>query len=248
MRVRLSSPAPGGFEGTLQDEDPALGSVGAGWVIWSQSMAPGDDPQYVDITQFASLSDALDELHPHSIYNDLAPEYFSNSPNEPGIPQLVLQAMLVRMNGLHQGIHRELVRDNPFGVWPLMRAFFELEIAMLYTSRHPRVITAFASRASGRQQSDITLPSMQRMLHNVRDEIPSGRLAYDQFCDLAHTGALATWSAFEVTNNDDGTLKLDWSSQPRFRQGQALIAAAQLKQLSESTISIFRELASQMLS
>jgi hypothetical protein len=210
-------------------------------------MTKSDDSRYADTSQFASIPDALEEVHPHSTYNDLAAEYFSNTPEEPGIPQLVLQAMLARMNGLHQGIHRELAHDNPFGVWPLLRAFFELEVAMLYVSRYPRLITAFTVGPSAKGRGDIPLPSMQKMLHDVRDEIPTGAEAYRELCDLAHTGALATWSAFNVARDDDDTLNLSWSSQPRFRDGQALIAAAQLKQLSESTIYVFRELVQQLL-
>lgn len=211
-------------------------------------MTSTDGSEFVDTSQFASIADALEAVHPRSIYNDLAPLYFSSVPEEPGVPQLVLQAMLVRMNGLHQGIHRELANDNPFGVWPLMRAFFELEVAMLYVSRYPALITAFATRHSDKSGDDISLPSMQKMLHKIRDEIPAGRDAYRQFCDMAHTGSLATWSAFNVKSHDlDGTLTLEWSSQPRFRDGQALIAAAQLKQLSETTISSFKYLASQIL-
>jgi hypothetical protein len=210
-------------------------------------MKKNDDPDFVDPSQFASISDALEALHPHSLYNDLAPKYFSNSPAEPGIPQLVLQALLVRMNGLHQGIHRELVNDNPFGVWPLMRSFFELEVAMLYVSRHPQLISAFAERPSANAPNTISLPSMQKLLHKVRDAIPTGVHAYREFSDMAHTGVLATWSAFNTTRNDDGTLNLEWSSQPRFREGQLLIAAAQLKQLSESTIFIFQDLAQKIL-
>jgi hypothetical protein len=210
-------------------------------------MAKPDDSQFVDTSQFASVDDALQAVHPYSMYNDLAPEYFSNSPEEPGIPQLVLQAMLVRMNGLHQGIHRELVNDNPFGVWPLMRSFFELEVAILYVSHYPRLITAFASGLSGTGQNDISLPSMQKMLHKIRDVIPTGAEAYRQFCDMAHVGALATWSAFNVMDEGDGTLHLEWSSQPRFRDGQVLIAAAQLKQLSETTVLAFKELVEKIL-
>ncbi len=76
-------------------------------------MTKSDDSQYVDTSQFASISDALEIVHPRSAYNDLAVEYFSNTPEDVGIPQLVLQSLLARMNGLHQGIHRELVHDNP---------------------------------------------------------------------------------------------------------------------------------------
>ena len=84
------------------------------------------------------------------------------------------------------------------------------------------------------------------MLHEVRDEIETGAEAYRELCDMAHTGSLATWSAFNVSRDDD-TVKVSWSSQPRFRDGQALIAAAQLKQLSESTIYIFHEMVQQFL-
>ena len=206
-----------------------------------------DDSRHVDTSQFASLSDALQSTHPRSTYNDLASECFSNTPEEAEIPQLVLQSMLVRMNGLHQGIHRELSLDNPFGVWPLMRAFFELDVAMLYVSRYPRLITAFTVGLSAKKRRDIPLPSMQKILFEVRDEIEAGAEAYRELCDMAHTGSLATWSAFNVMRDDDDTLNLSWSSQPRFREGQALIAAAQLKQLSESTIYIFHELLRQFL-
>ena len=198
-------------------------------------MTDPDESRHVDTSQFESLSDALEKTHPRS------------TPEEAEIPQLVLQSILVRMNGLHQGIHRELTLDNPFGVWPLMRAFFELEVAMLYVSRYPHLITAFTVGPSAKKRGDIPLPSMQKMLHSVRDEIETGAEAYREFCDMAHTGSLATWSAFNVSRDDDDTLNVSWSSQPRFRDGQALIAAAQLKQLSESTIYIFHELVQRFL-
>lgn len=207
---------------------------------------PEDLPR-VDTTQFASLSDAIESVHPHSTYNDLAAEIFSSTPEEPGIPQLVLQSLLARMNGLHQGIHRELVLDNPFGVWPLLRAFFELEVAMFYVTRHPRLITGFTVGASAKARGEIPLPSMQKMLHNVRHEIPAGSAAYREFCDMTHPGALATWSAFNVRRDQDDILNLSWSSQPRFREGQALIAAAQLREVADSSIFAFRELVKQHL-
>ncbi len=128
-----------------------------------------------------------------------------------------------------------------------MRAFFELQVAMLYVSRKPQLITAFTVGRSGRMRGDSPLPSMQKMLHHVRDAIPTGAKAYRELCDMAHTGALATWSAFNVARDNDDILNLNWSSQPRFRDGQALIAAAQLKQLSESTIPLFRELVQKFL-
>ena len=207
-------------------------------------MTNPDESRHVDTSQFASISDALESTHPRSTYNDLASQYFANTPEEAEIPQLVLQSILVRMNGLHQGIHRELTLDNPFGVWPLMRSFFELEVAMLYVSRYPRLITV---GPSAKKRGDIPLPSMQKMLYEVRDEIETGAEAYRELCDMAHTGSLATWSAFNVRRDDDETLNVSWSSQPRFRDGQALIAAAQLKQLSESTIYILHELIQQFL-
>ena len=124
---------------------------------------------------------------------------------------------------------------------------FELEVAMLYVSRYPRLITAFTVGLSAKKRRDIPLPSMQKILFEVRDEIEAGAEAYRELCDMAHTGSLATWSAFNVMRDGEDTLNLSWSSQPRFREGQALIAAAQLKQLSESTIYIFHELLRQFL-
>ncbi len=36
------------------------------------------------------------------------------------------------MAGLHRGIWQWLADDNPYAVWPLMRASFELEVTMVY--------------------------------------------------------------------------------------------------------------------
>ena len=82
------------------------------------------------------------------------------------------------------------------------------------------------------------------MLHLVRDVIPSGVAAYEEFSDATHAGVRPTWMAHTVHQEEDGT-SLSWSSRPRFRPEQVPLAAGQLRQLVEGCDFTFAELAEQ---
>lgn len=194
------------------------------------------------------MEGAAQRLAPGDTYDQLARRFFASNPSgEIRMNQLVLLGILVRMNGLHQGTLRELENDNPHAVWPLMRAYFELEVAMLYISRHPQYLTSLAERPSGDNVGALALPKMATMLRNVKDVIPAGAQAYSELSDITHPGVLATWSGHAVSPNDDGSLLLQWSSQPRFRPEQLPIAAAQLEELIQGTQGTFIQLAEQHL-
>jgi hypothetical protein len=198
----------------------------------------------VDATWFTTMEDATQRLAPGDAYDQLTRRFFTSNPSgEIRMNQLVLLALLVRMNGLHQGTLRELANDNPHAVWPLMRAYFELEVAMLYISRHPQYLMSLAEKPSGDNLGAPALPKMTTMLRAVKDVIPAGADAYRQLSDIAHPGVLATWSGHTVSLNDDGSLLLQWSPHPRFRPEQLPIAAAQLEELILGTQGTFIKLA-----
>ena len=201
----------------------------------------------VDTTWFSTLEEALSDLDPGQTYDNLARHYFSGSiPIDPPVEQLVVQSLLVRMAGLHRGIWQGLADDNPYAVWPLMRAYFELEVTMAYLTRHPELVMALAERPSSTNPDALILPGISKMVSAVVDLIPSGQAAYRELSDITHIGVLATWSAHRVTGTDEG-LDLHWSSRPMFRPEQVPTAAAQLKQLVEGTQYVFGILVQRVL-
>ena len=99
-----------------------------------------------DTSWFTTLEAALQILAPGTQYDELAREYFVPDPEgEPPMERLVMQSLLVRIHGLHRGIWRGLADDNPWAVWPLVRALFELEVAMLFVSRRPEYMDALSA-------------------------------------------------------------------------------------------------------
>ena len=199
--------------------------------------------ELVDTAWFTTLDVALVELDPGEVYHGLARRWFKNQAVvDPPTEHLVLQSLLVRMAGLHRGIWQGLADDNPFAVWPLMRAFFELEVTMAYLTRHPTKIAALAAKPSGSNPGAPVLPTFSRMLTAVRDLIPAGQAAYQELSDITHIGVPATWSAHRVETADEG-LDLQWSSRPTFRPEQVPVAASQLRQLVEGVLYVFGVLA-----
>lgn len=206
-----------------------------------------DAQEVADTSWFTTLEAALAELAPGTHYDELTQRWFMPSPiGEPPIERLVMQSLLVRIHGLHRGVWQGLADDNPWQVWPLLRTMFELEVTMLFISRNPHLFDALSAAPSAARPNHPSLPGMTRMLHRVRDVIPSGVAAYEELSDVTHVGVRATWMAHTVRQEEDG-LNLSWSSRPRFRPEQVPLAAGQLKQLVEGCDFAFAELAEQFL-
>lgn len=203
--------------------------------------ARSDEP-LADTDWFTTLEAAAAVLAPGERYHILARRYFPAISGEPPMERLVSQSLLVRIHGLHRGIWLGLVDDNPWQVWPLMRAMFELEVVMLFIAQAPHYLDALSARPSLERRDHPVLPSMAKMLHRVRDEIPPGVRAYEELSDVTHAGPRATWMAHEVQHADDALVPT-WSSQPRFRAEQVPIAASQLRELIDGCTLAFERLA-----
>lgn len=147
---------------------------------------------------------------------------------------------------MHRGIWKGLADDNPWVVWPLVRAMFELEVAMLFVSRRPEYMDALSAKPSEERPDHPVLPKMAKMLSHVRDVIPFGDAAYAELSDVTHVGVRATWMGHTVRSDGDGLI-LTWSSRPTFRPEQVPLAAAQLRELVDGCSFAFRELAAQVL-
>jgi len=200
----------------------------------------------VDTSWFTTLEAALKLLTPGARYDELALRHFVPVPEgEPSIERLVLQSLLVRIHGLHRGIWRGLADDNPWEVWPLMRAMFELEVTMLFVSRRPEYFDALSAGPSATRRDHPALPKMTKMLNQVRDAIPAGVAAYAELSDVTHVGVKATWMARQVRPVDDGLI-LTWNSRPTFRPEQVPIAAAQLRELVDGCAFALEELVAQL--
>ena len=198
--------------------------------------------QILDTSWFTTLEEAMPQLRPVGRYDNLAAWAFGPSGiNELDIESLVLQSLLVRVHGLHLGVLNGLESNNPHAVWPLLRSLFELEISILYLSRHPLLIASLAEHRRDTASKKKMLPRITKMLEELKTEIPAGADAYNELSSLTHVEVLATWSS-HLVNKLDGEIALAWSPEPRFRPEQLPIAVTQLIELVEGCSYGFREL------
>lgn len=201
----------------------------------------GPDEAIVNTEWWTTLEAAAPILAPGERYHMMAGRFFPATHEEPAIERLVLQSLFVRIHGLHRGIWNGLVDNNPWQVWPLMRAMFELEVVMLFIAQAPQYFAALSAGPSADRLDYPALPGVAKMLHRVRDEIPSGVRAYWELSDVTHVGPKAIWMAHTVHLTGDA-LTLTWRSQPTFRPEQIPIAASQLRELIEGCAIAFERL------
>ena len=206
-----------------------------------ENIDSGHDEALVDTRWFTTLEAAAPILDPGERYHEVALRIFPGLVGLSDIDRLALGSLLVRVHGLHRGIWRGLLDDNPWQVWPLLRVMFELEVTILFVARRPEYFEALTARPTRDRPGHLALPKLQKILREVRDEVPKGSEGYRELSSATHVSPMATWMAYEVRPSDDGLI-LTGSSDPRFRSEQVPIAASQLRELIDGCAFAFEQL------
>lgn len=205
-----------------------------------------EQEKLADTSWYSTPEAALEVLAPGARYEELAHQYFLPAPEAFSMERMALQALLVRLHGLHRGVWLGLADDNPWAVMPVLRAMFELEVAMLYVSTRPAMFTALVDGPSAAHPDHPRLPKPRTMLAGVRDDIPAGAAAYKELSDLTHVAESTTWMA-HTPQRVDGQLIATWSPRPSFRPGDLEKVAGQFRELIEGCVVAFERLVVQFL-
>jgi hypothetical protein len=199
-------------------------------------------PQLLDLSQFASVDDALAKIAARQRYVDLG-----ESLNLVGVtdvpttlPIMFWHSMLTRSEGLHGAIVREIRHENPHAAFPLLRAFAEDLALVIYVDDHPRYVKTLTQRQSEIAEGDPKRKTVKALIDHASKHAPGLAAVYAELSEIAHFGAAAMWASHTI----DGDQHSTWSSSPRFRsEEQALIACGYTLELSDGMVFYLRAFA-----
>jgi hypothetical protein len=143
--------------------------------------------------------------------------------------------MITRSEGLHGAAAREIEAGNPHATFPLIRAFAEAVVLLIYVNDHPKYIDLLTERASELPKNGPKRKSMQGLINYASKHASGMKAVYAELSEATHFGAIAMWASHGIQDADDSGADATWSSSPRWRSDeQAMVACAQLIELADA--------------
>jgi hypothetical protein len=203
------------------------------------------EPKKLDLRQFASLEDAFAKVEPGERYVDVGALLLPVGDGLPRtMPVLFWFSMISRAQGLHEAIAREIRAGNPHAVFPLIRAFAEAVVLVIYVLDHPRYVDLLTERARDLPRDGPKRKSMQSLIQYASKHATGMKDVYGELSEATHFGAIAMWASHSIDGDDESGLRTSWSSHPRWRNDeQAMIACAQTLELAEGMEHFLRQFA-----
>ena len=203
------------------------------------------EPKKLDLAQFASLEDAFARVEPGQRYVDVGSVLLPFGDGMPmTMPVVFWFSMISRAQGLHEAIAREIRAGNPHAVFPLIRAFAEAVVLVIYVLDHPKYIDLLTERAGDLPKDGPKRKSMQSLIQYASKHATGMKDVYAELSEATHFGAIAMWASHSIEGDDESGLHTSWSSHPRWRSDeQAMIACAQALELADGMEYFLREFA-----
>ncbi len=202
-------------------------------------------PKMLDLAQFASFDDALTEVEPGDRYLEIGRLLIPLGDGMPlTVPTMFWFSMISRSEGLHRAIAREIREGNPQAVFPLIRAFAEAVVLVIYVLDHPKYIDLLTTRASELPKNGPKRKSMQALIHYASKHATGMKAVYAELSEATHFGAIAMWASHELKGDDESGYSTSWTSYPRWRSDQeGMTACAQTLELAEGMEHFLRAFA-----
>jgi hypothetical protein len=199
----------------------------------------------LDLAQFASLEDAFAKVEPADRYVNVGALLIPAGDGLPmTMPVLFWFSMISRAQGLHEAIAREIRAGNPHAVFPLIRAFAEAVVLVIYVLDHPKYVDLLTERARDLPKGGPKRKSMQALIQYASMHATGMKDVYGELSEATHFGAIAMWASHTIEGDDESGLRTSWSSRPRWRNDQqAMIACAQTLELADGMEHFLREFA-----
>lgn len=151
-------------------------------------------------------------------------------------------SMITRSEGLHGAIAREIQKGNPYAVFPLLRAFVEAVLLVIYVNDHPDYVDVLTARPRELPKDGPKRKSIQALISYASKHAPGMKNVYAELSEATHFGAIAMWTPHAIEGENENGLQTSWASRPRWRsEDEALIACAQTLELADAMEALLRE-------
>ena len=200
-----------------------------------------EGPEHVrlDLSAYQSRDRAL-ELASHGCparYTAVARKHLSSAIHV-SEGSLLFGSFVSRMRGLHEGVIREIVANNPHTVLPLTRAWVEIITINMYVLQNPSYVE-FLLRGPGDGRPG--KKSFEAMFHAVREHASQLKFVYRELSDFSHFGPLGVWNAHTI--EDEKQRIVTWTDAPRWKSDDHFrMACAQAHELALASLDLLDEL------
>jgi hypothetical protein len=219
--------------------------VGAALGVGDETGVGMAESGLLNLDQFDSVEDAYEKVEPGGIYLEAGREVRETGLSfDFTIAAAFWFSMLARSQGLHSAIAREIRANNPHAVFPLIRAFTETVVILMYVVDHPDYISVLTSRARELPKDGPKRKSMQALISYASRQAPGLKAVYAELSEATHVGAIAIWASHSIDEREDGSARLSWTSDPRWRSNKQLfIACAQTLELAATATTLLHNFA-----
>jgi hypothetical protein len=141
--------------------------------------ASSAEPRSLDLKQFASVEDAVAKVQPGDRYLEVAKILLTLGDELPlTLPAMFWFSMITRSQGLHEAIAREIGEENPHAVFPLIRAFAESVLLVIYVADHPGYVNLLIDRSRNLAKDGPKRKTIQALISYARDHAPGMKDVY----------------------------------------------------------------------
>lgn len=196
-----------------------------------------NEPDKLDLSQFASLDEAMEKAEPGDRYLNIGKRLLPFSPTGMPLTYMTLFwfSMITRSQALHGAIAREIRESNPYAVFPLIRAFVEAVVLVIYVNDHAAYVDLLTSRPRDLPKNGPKRKSIQALISYASKHAPGLKNVYAELSEATHFGAIAMWTPHAIENEDESSMKTSWTHYPRWRSDEeAFIACAQILELANA--------------
>jgi hypothetical protein len=190
----------------------------------------------LDLSQFASIEDAMDKVELGLRYTRVFTEFFEGG-MDLNVLVLFFASMISRSVGLHTAITRKIRQSNPHAVLPLLRALAEAVLLLIYVVDNRQYVSSLTVRSRELPKDAPKRKSIQALISHATGVAPGFKEVYADLCEGTHFGSIAMWAPHSSSASDAPGVaaNLSWSSAPHWKNDRdALVSCAQLLELANA--------------
>jgi hypothetical protein len=197
-------------------------------------MSTSPPPQQVDLSQFASVEDAIEKARASFAgFVPLAKRIIAVDLGGLQLPAIFMLSALARATGLYLGVVDAVKAENPHVAFPLLRSYSDVVMVVLYVRIRPAYLVTVMKGPRNLPPGAPGRKGSQAMINAVGKSAPGFKAAWGELSDMTHFGSLAIWNSWQLKAGPTQLGTVNFATYPRWKKpSDPLLACGWLIELS----------------
>ncbi|HET6311485.1 MAG TPA: hypothetical protein VFH00_10850 [Candidatus Nitrosotalea sp.] len=197
-------------------------------------MSTSPPPQQVDLSQFASVEDAIEKARASFAgFVPLAKRIMAEDQKRLQLPAIFMLSAIARGTGLCLGVVEAVKAENPHVAFPLLRSYADVVMVVLYVRIRPAYLVTVMKGPRNLPPGTPGRKGSQAMINAVGKVAPGFKAAWGELSDITHFGSLAIWNSWQLKEGPTKLGSVNFATYPRWKNpSDPLLACGWLIELS----------------